>query len=180
MRLTTRHQILIAILILLTGGTIIFGFVVIPSLRSILNISAQIAREQARVEETLARALRVRATSEDLTVIRKQLPALESMIIEQGREIDFFAALEQKNRAHNLDQLVRLGVARQIVPGVDELPLTFEIRGKFPDFLAYLNDLEHSSELIGISRLSVRATPADKTSAPLNITLDGTIYVSAH
>ena len=100
------------------------------------------------------------------------------MIIESGKEIDFFALLEEKNKQNNLQQLVRLSPSVEVLPSLEELPLEFQIQGTFRDILAYISELERMPELIVLRSITLSHSTVSKDSKkPLSATVTGVIYV---
>lgn len=178
MKLKITYQIGLSIIALIIGTAIMLGFVAIPSSQNILTLDRQISETQARISKTIARGLQFRDIAQNAQMIKKDLLRLGHMVIPAGREVDFFTVLEHKNQAHDLDQLVRLGTAKPLTPLIQELPLTFELRGEFGNIIAYLNDLETMPEQISIRKIAIhRASTATEAQKPLIATVEGAIYV---
>ena len=189
MKLQISYQIIISILALTIGTAIMLGFVAVPSSQDILALGEQISVTQTRMSKTIARGLQFRDIAQNAEMIKKDLPRLRSMLIAPGKEVDFFTTLEQKNRTHDLDQLVRLGTSKSLTPAIQELSLTFELRGEFANIMAYLNDLERAPEQISIRKIvihraaatapsvAIGEVPRSATQKPLIATIEGSIYV---
>lgn len=165
------------------------GFVAIPSSQDILTLDDKISDAQAQMNKTIARGLQFRDIAQNADMINKDLPRLSRMLIAPGKEVDFFTALEHKNQTHNLNQIVRLGTAKTLLPSIQELPLTFELHGEFSDIMAYLNDLERAPEQILIRKIVLQRSttttlsmtigdaPSPAKQKPLMATVEGSIYV---
>ncbi len=178
MTLKVTYQIGIGILALTIGIATMLGFVAIPASENILTLGNQISETQARASKTIARGLQFRDIAQNVEMIKKDLPQITRVLIPPGKEVDFFTTLEKKNQIHNLDQLVRLGTAKSLTPLIQELPLTFELRGEYGDIMAYLDDLERTPEQISIRKIIINRTPpATEKQKPLIATVEGSIYV---
>ncbi|MDO8505261.1 MAG: type 4a pilus biogenesis protein PilO [bacterium] len=176
--MSTRTRIITTVAIIVIGMATIIGFVFIPSLYGIVNLSKNISREQNKIEQAISRASQHRTITSLTEQIERELPTYQRMIIESGKEIDFFSLLEEKNKQHNLTQLIRLSPSVELSPSLEELPLEFQIQGDFSDIIAYISELEHMPELISFNSLNILRVPLSQDNKkPLSLTLKGAIYV---
>ena len=174
----TRTKIITTVAIIMIGIAIIIGSVLIPSFRGIITLAEEISRQQSKAAQALAHARQLAPTTSLIEEIQRELPGLERMIIESGKEIDFFALLEEKNKQNNLQQLVRLSPSVEVLPSLEELPLEFQIQGTFQDILAYISELERMPELIVLRSITLSHSTVSKDSKkPLSATVTGVIYV---
>lgn len=173
-----RTGILITITSIISGIAIIIGYVLIPSFKGIIDLADKISREQSKAEQAFAHAHELRTTTSLIEQIQRELPTYERMIIESGKEIDFFALLEEKNKQYNLHQLIRLSPAVELLPSLEELPLEFQIQGAFQDIFAYLKELERMPELIVLKSLTLLRSPlSPDNKKPLSATIKNVTYV---
>src|SRR3989338_8344733 len=171
----THLRIFFTLISILVGIAIIVIVVVVPSLRSITTLATHIEQKRNQAGQSFARAAQFRATADLLTEIHRTLPVYERMIIEGGKEIDFFTLLENKNKQHNLDQLVRLSPSVEILPSLEELPIEFQIQGAFENIISYIQELERADELIAIRSVTILRSPKGQDKKPLTATIKGSL-----
>lgn len=174
-----RARIISTVASIFIGIAIMIGTVLIPSSYGIVSLATRISQEQHKASQALARAQELQKIATLIEQIQRDLPTYERMVIESGKEINFFANLEEKNKRHNLRQLIRLGAAEERSPSLNELPLEFQVEGTFPNILAYISELERAPELIALKSLTLLRSPTSPSDAknPLSANLNGSVYV---
>lgn len=179
MTLTQSQRILITVAALFVGMGVLGSLVAFPALRQIVALAERIAQERAKTEAHYSRALQFRQTTESVEKIKAELPLFEKMLILRGQEVDFFALLEKKNKAHDLEQIIRLDNPKPIAKNLEEIPLEFQLRGPFLNILQYLDELERSDRIVAITNIDLRFNPqAVDAQKPIAATFSGNIYVT--
>lgn len=178
MTLKTSHRIILTVAVLIAGIGIILAIVAIPSFSGIIKLSQSIEEERARIEKTVTSALRLQKTTEYISEINRELPKLEAMIIDYGKEIELFSFLEQKSRAHGLAETLRLGEAQKGPADTQRLDLDIELRGSFTGVMRFISDIEQSPILFPIREISLRLLEqAPEAQSEFIANLKGSIYV---
>lgn len=155
-KLTLKKKLFIINGILLAAVGAIIYFVVVPSLKEIKRMQADIEAQRTDLEEKYQKGQSLKKLTESLEAIEPKLERLDQVFINQNRELEFITALEDIAGKQGVDQKITLG---KIQPAKNKdyqkMPITISAGGRYADLIRYLLALESSNYYINISSIEI-------------------------
>lgn len=103
-----RNRVAIAIAIFGGLAAAIVVFLIIPTIRDILKLNVLIREERTGLETRYARRHTVRTAIDYVEQIKRELPALRSITVPAGTEIDLVSAVEAIAERTGVSQEIKL------------------------------------------------------------------------
>jgi Tfp pilus assembly protein PilO len=153
-----QHQLIISLLCITTILVIIIILIIYPALRDILTINTTIAQEKEILEEKLALGLNIKTTEKIMASIDQTQPILDSVFIQQGKELDFITQIEQAAATHMVSPELKPNFSgKNITPNVSEVTIEINATGDYLNLHNFLKAIEqlpyyYTTEALIISR----------------------------
>lgn len=151
-----------------SGYTLVFAsilyFVLLPAVKDIKNIRAQILSHKIEMELRMARDKNISKVNDKLTVIEPQLSILNKIFISPNREIEFIMELEEIAAKHNISQKININPAgAKQENSYKKNAVEISMQGSYYNIINYFSDLEKLSYYINITNLEITSGAADKS-----------------
>jgi Tfp pilus assembly protein PilO len=164
-----------------TGCTfLIIGFVIIPTVRYILQLDKQTDAIRLLLEKKNERAINFRSTIKQIEKIKNEAPDFSSHFFIGGQELKLITTLENLANKNNISQ--RIDNSNIDSTGKQQILITLTISGDYEKVLTYLGDLEKLPYFITVSRLNIapivdRNNPTNTNQVSMNLSIR--LYVTA-
>lgn len=167
---------------------LIFGLIIIPAGKQILDLRNNIKQIENDLEQRYEQTKKLKKSLQELDTIRAQTAELRSTIPKIGDELMIITTLENIARQHNIEQNLSLNLINESLSKNPKslhkaLPnhyrLSFLNNGLMIDHLLYLRALEKLPFYVIIDSLNFdkrQGTKIGETS-PLTLRLEAIIYV---
>lgn len=175
-----KRKIIISILTVLIGNGLIVYFIILPTIRDIVEIKNNVLIERIDLEKKWQRGQLLNRAQGDFEKTKAEKGRLVSIFIAQGSELEFITSLEQIAEKNNITQDLTLDqgedASNKKFNTVSRLSV--KAQGDFNDLLRYIDEIDKLSYYFNINSLDIRAGNSIST-APGQVTADfsGNIFI---
>ncbi len=150
-----KKKIIISIIGFFMALSIIVGLIVIPTIREIKRMGADIEEQRLDLEKKYIKGQSLKQLADNLKKISPQLDKLDRIFINHNRELEFITTLEDKTQANKIAQKISLGAAKDDNQKFKIIPMQIYTQGSFINQYNYLVNLELLDYYISIKALEL-------------------------
>lgn len=161
MRLTITHKLTITILIFIVCSIGIIFLVIVPSLRSITEVSNAMSKHVQSENDEFERIRLLRRSLTEIGTIKKSLDTVTSIAATKHEEEELIEEVEAIAYKHGVDQV--LSVSYRAHTDTSEFPgyylFSFTAAGLLEQVRAYFAELEKLPFYLDIRRVTIEKSP---------------------
>jgi Tfp pilus assembly protein PilO len=155
-KLDYRGKIILIFSVLSVVAAIIIVFVVIPSMKKISKMKEEIEFQRADLEKKYFKIQRSKKTALNLVKTGEEMGKLNSVFINENRELEFITRLEELASKNSLAQEINLSGKDKAEEGKPRTAsLYVRITGSYDNIINYLSGVESLEYYINISGLEL-------------------------
>lgn len=179
MTIDTTKRIIIRVTIAAALFLLIIFGVLTPTLIGIKKTSEESYKLRLLLEEKYQQSLNSRITKKRLDEIKDAVANFDAFIFKSGDELKLITFLENLSSKHNLVQSINSSNLDKV--GNNRIAnISLNLKGRYPDALRYIAELESSDYFINIQQLDLTPvfTKEGNASEAVNLNIATEIYVS--
>jgi Tfp pilus assembly protein PilO len=139
----------------------IFFLAIKPSLNGINRLRQEIINNKKEVERGLQESQNLIKMKEKVNQIEPQINYLDSIFINQNRELEFITTLEEMASHHQVDQKISLTPPDKSQDSAfKKIPVLLTVSGKYESVMNYLISLETMNYYFNIKTIDLSAASA--------------------
>lgn len=149
-------EIIYIVILLIVTLAVVFIFI-IPNMKKISLIAKEVTASENRLEELQKSGQNKTEALKNYSLIKENLPTLNTLIPKQGEELSFITDLEEMASQNNLIQEINITINEEaqteaVSPVKENISLPFQLilDGNFYNVLNFLRDLEMSKYYLNI------------------------------
>ncbi len=155
-----------AALLLLAAAVV--GFVIVPTVTQIRDLTDELANQQMEIERQYILRNYVKRALTDIETAQAKFDKIKDTSIMQGEELQFIQALERAANVSGVAQQISLETVNEVELTLweKEIPLKLHIQGAFPNVMSWLNEVEHLEYYILFDSISISAQRLGGAASP--------------
>ncbi len=151
-----KQKIIISLTIVIIILSSLMGFIILPGVNRIKDLSNQIFTQRIELEKIYLRGQNIKKTLKQYQQIKPTVSLINNAYIQSDRELDLFTALENLSENNNIVPNIKLtSTATEKHPKI--LPLQITLESNFINLMNYLIGLERLDYYLNISIIRINA-----------------------
>lgn len=189
MRLSLKQQLMILIGVVTALTVAVAVAIIIPAVRTILELERDINQLQAFLEQQYQKTQQLRRSAQAVDELLLQIKPLDGATMKNGDELRMIKRLEGLAAAHRIDQTLVVNFtevppapllveAKSLALNQSHYTFSFLNHGRFDDHLQFLRALEAFPEYFVIRELHWEKRQHNPgAAAPITMRFDAVVYV---
>ena len=161
------------------------GYIVLPSVKHIDELSDQIFQERTKLEELYLKGQSLKRSTEEYRKIKNEIKELENIFITKEQELNLITQLETLANETNIEQELIIKETKEINKKADEekMFIALNIQGEYTNIINYLEQIEVLDLYVNFDKVKFSGNSQGRTrfqtQSPdpinpiINVTLDG-------
>lgn len=161
------------------------GYIVLPSVKHIDELSDQIFQERTKLEELYLKGQSLKRSTEEYRKIKNEINELENIFITKEQELNLITQLETLANETNIEQELIIKETKEINKKADEekMFIALNIQGEYTNIINYLEQIEVLDLYVNFDKVKFSGNSQGRTrfqtQSPdpinpiINVTLDG-------
>lgn len=147
-----KIAVVISLTVIITG--LLMAFIGWPSIKTIIDLSDQIYGQRTELEQLYQRGQVLKQTLREYEEIKPSIPALYSIYLTKGNELEFITTLEEVASASGVSHNIQLG-ATDPNKTTNQLPFQLQTEGNLNGLIKYLAALESLDFYVNINTIRI-------------------------
>jgi Tfp pilus assembly protein PilO len=157
-----NRNITVTLTVLILNAAVIYFFI-LPTINKIKSLRNEILNIEIDSANKITQEKNISDLNNKIKKIQPQLNEINSIFINQNREIEFINALEDLASKNNIDQKLNIDFNNPTKGGTfNSVPVGINANGNFNNVIGYLSALEAMSYYINIDSVTFTASNNSK------------------
>lgn len=158
---TQKQKYYISLFFIIAVIILLLLFVVYPTVRDIHKINKEITNKRIELESKFLQGLNIDKTKKELQNIKSELPSLDKIALQKGKELEFIQTLEKIAAEHNSEiKIISDFEDNNMSDSISSAPIKINVVGDFKDTLKIINEIENMPTYINADSILLTS---DKT-----------------
>jgi Tfp pilus assembly protein PilO len=152
-----NKNIAIAIVVIIANAAVIY-FLILPTIDKIKSLRNEILNIEIDSANKITQERNIHDLNNKIKKIQPQLDKINSIFINQNREIEFISALEELADKYTVNQKLNIDFNNPAKGDIfNTVPVSINANGNFNNLVSYLSAIEAMSYYINIDNVSFTA-----------------------
>jgi Tfp pilus assembly protein PilO len=153
-----NKNIALAMVVLVLNAALIY-FLILPTIEKIKNLRNEILNIEIDSANKITQERNIKDLNNKIKKIQPQLDKINSIFINQNREIEFINALEDTASKHDVSQKLNIDFNNPAKgEAFNTVPVGINANGNYDNLISYLSSIEAMSFYINIDNISFEAS----------------------